>query len=58
MKARPLLYYKTKEDINVYRNKSVGLKLKWLEAQMKFFHETMTEKAKRIREKLKTDSRT
>ncbi|MCL4457420.1 MAG: hypothetical protein M1147_09355 [Nitrospirae bacterium] len=46
----PLLYFKTKEDIQAYRKKSVMLKLQWLEAQMEFFHKVMPEKAKRIRE--------
>lgn len=49
----PLLYYKTKEDIEEYRKKPVELKLKWLEAQMEFFYYAMTEKAKRIRNKFK-----
>ncbi|MEW6213943.1 MAG: hypothetical protein AB1478_01865 [Nitrospirota bacterium] len=48
----PLLYYKTKEDIEAYRKKPVKLKLQWLEAQMEFFHKAMPVKAKRIREKL------
>ncbi len=50
---RPLLYYKTKEDIEAYRKKPVYLKLQWLEAQMEFFHKAMPAKAKRIREKLR-----
>lgn len=50
----PLLYYKTKEDVESYRKKPVTLKLRWLEAQMEFFHKAMPEKAKRIREKLKS----
>jgi hypothetical protein len=48
----PLLYYKTKEEIEAYRKKSVKLKLQWLQAQMEFFHKAMPAKAKRIREKL------
>jgi uncharacterized coiled-coil DUF342 family protein len=48
---RPLLYYKTKEDIESYRNKPVKLKLQWLQAQMEFFYMAMHEKAKEIREK-------
>jgi len=50
---RPLLYYKTKEDIEAYRKKPVNLKLQWLEAQMEFFHKAMPAKAKKIREKLR-----
>jgi hypothetical protein len=49
---RPLLYYKTDEQIAAYRKKPVEEKLKWLEAQMEFFHLAMPEQAKRIREKL------
>jgi hypothetical protein len=48
----PLLYYKTKEDIEAYKKKPVKLKLQWLEAQMEFFHKAMPVKAKKIREKL------
>jgi len=48
----PLLYYKTKKDIESYRKKPVKLKLQWLEAQMEFFHKAMPAKAKKIREKL------
>jgi hypothetical protein len=50
---RPLLYYKTKEDIEAYRNKPVAVKLQWLESQMEFFHKAMSPKAKKIREKLR-----
>ncbi len=52
MKNSPLLYYKTREDINSYRKKPVKAKLCWLEAQMEFFHKAMPEKAKKIRKKL------
>jgi hypothetical protein len=48
----PLLYYKTREDIINHRKKPVTLKLQWLEAQMEFFHKAMSQKAKRIRERL------
>jgi hypothetical protein len=50
---RPLLYYKSREDIETYRNKPLHLKLQWLEAQMEFFHKAMSAKAKRIRDKLR-----
>ncbi|GBE00877.1 hypothetical protein BMS3Abin08_00300 [bacterium BMS3Abin08] len=53
MKTEPLLYYKTKDEIEAYRKKPVKEKLRWLETQMEFFHKTMPEKAKRIREMLK-----
>ena len=52
MKNEPLLYYKTREEIEAYRKKSVKYKLSWLEAQMEFFYKTMSPKAKKIREKL------
>jgi hypothetical protein len=52
MKAdQPLLYYKTKEQIEEHRKKPVREKLMWLEAQMEFFYKAMPEKAKRIRER-------
>ncbi len=51
--GRPLLYHKTKEDIEAYKKKSVKLKLQWLEAQMEFFHKAMPNEAKIIRDKLK-----
>ncbi|MCC6545501.1 MAG: hypothetical protein IT392_13570 [Nitrospirae bacterium] len=50
---KPLLYYKTKEEIEAYRKKPVIEKLKWLEAQMEFFHKAMPNKAKEIRDRLK-----
>jgi len=52
LKEMPLLYYRTKGEIEAYRKKPVKLKLQWLEAQMEFFHKAMPPKAKRIREKL------
>jgi hypothetical protein len=51
-KKKPLLYYKTKEDIEAYQKKPAAVKLQWLEAQMEFFHKAMSPKAKKIREKL------
>ena len=53
VQERPLLYYKTKEDIEAYKKTSVQLKLQWLEAQMEFFHKAMPNEAKKIRDKLK-----
>ena len=53
VQKRPLLYYKTKEDIEAYKKKPVKLKLQWLEAQMEFFHKAMPNEAKRMRDKLK-----
>lgn len=50
---KPLLYYKTKEQIEEYRNKPIEHKLKWLEEQMSFFYYAMPEKAKKIRDRLK-----
>ena len=48
----PLIYHKTKEEIENYRGKPIELKLQWLEAQMEFFYKAMPDKAKMIREKL------
>lgn len=48
-----LLYYKSREDILEYRRLPVELKLRWLQAQMEFFHNAMPEKAKRIRDRLR-----
>ena len=53
MKVKPLLYYRTKEEIEAYRKKPAIEKLKWLEAQMEFFYKAMPKKAKEIRDKLK-----
>jgi len=56
MKNSPLLYYRTKEEIEAYRKKPVKLKMQWLEAQMEFFYKAMSAKAKRIREKMNNGS--
>jgi hypothetical protein len=48
---QPLLYYRTKDEIEAYRKKPVKLKLQWLQAQMEFFYKGMPAKAKKIREK-------
>ncbi len=53
LEEMPLIYYKTREEIEAFRKKPVELKLQWLEAQMEFFHKAMPPKAKRIREKLR-----
>jgi hypothetical protein len=53
MENRPLLYYRSVEEILAYRKKPVKQKLEWLQTQMEFFHKTMPQKAKRIREMLK-----
>lgn len=52
----PLLYYKTKEEIEAYLKKPAKQKLQWLEAQMEFFHKALSPKAKRIREKFRKNS--
>jgi len=52
-KEVPLLYYKTREQIEVYLKKPVEQKLRWLEAQMEFFHKAMPPRAKEIRGKLR-----
>lgn len=48
----PLLYYRSEEDIKKYKKVPVKYKLDWLEAQMEFFHKTMTKTAKEVRERL------
>lgn len=52
-RKEPLLYYKTKEDIETCLKKPVKQKLQWIEAQMEFFHKAMPDKAKKIRDRLK-----
>jgi hypothetical protein len=52
LKEMPLLYYRTKGEIEAYRRKSTELKLQWLQAQMEFFYKAMPPKAKKIRENL------
>ena len=53
LEEMPLIYYKTREEIEAFRKKPVELKLQWLEAQMEFFHKAMPPKAKRIRDKFR-----
>lgn len=53
MKDKPLLYYRTDEEIKAYRKKPAIEKLRWLEAQMEFFYKAMPKRAKKIRDKLK-----
>lgn len=53
MKDEPLLYFRTREQIDEYRKLPVAEKFKWLEAQMEFFHKVMPEEAKRFRDRLK-----
>lgn len=53
MKNEPLLYYRTKEQIEAYRKKSVEEKLERIEAWMEFYNTVMTKKAKSIRDKFK-----
>ena len=52
LKEMPLLYYRTKGEIEAYRRKPTQLKLQWLQAQMEFFYRAMSPKAKKIRENL------
>ncbi len=53
LKEMPLLYYRTKGEIEAYCKKPTELKLQWLQAQMEFFHKAMPSKAKRIREEFR-----
>jgi hypothetical protein len=52
MEHKPLLYYRTDDEIRAYRKKPVKQKLDWLQAQMEFFYKAMPSKAKRIKENL------
>ena len=54
MNKPPLLYYRTMEQIEAYRKKPALQKIKWLEAQMSFFHYAMPKKAKEIRDRMET----
>lgn len=49
---RPLLYYRTEEQIRAYQEIPVREKLRWLQMQMEFYHKAMPDRAKRIREKI------
>jgi len=52
-KDMPLLYYKTKEEIEAYLKKPAEQKLRWLEAQMEFFYKAMPPRAKTLRERFR-----
>lgn len=53
MNKAPLLYYRTMDQIEEYRKKPALQKIKWLEAQMMFFHYAMPKRAKEIRDRMK-----
>ena len=53
MKNKPLLYYRTKEQIEAYRKKPVEEKLERIEAWMEFYNTVMSKKAKSIRDRFK-----
>lgn len=53
MNHKPLLYYRTKEQIGEYRKRPILQKIQWLEAQMQFFYYAMPDKAKKIRDRMK-----
>lgn len=57
MSNAPLLYYRTKERIEEYRRRPALQKLKWLEAQMEFFYYAMSDKAKKIRDRMDNELR-
>lgn len=48
----PLLYYRTREQIEEYRRMPVEDKLRRLEMMAEFFYYTMPEKSKRIRDRV------
>jgi TPP-dependent pyruvate/acetoin dehydrogenase alpha subunit len=51
--SRRLLFYRSKEQVEAWRKVPVADKLARLQAQMEFFHKTMTEKARQVRDRLK-----
>jgi hypothetical protein len=53
MNKKPLLYYRTLDQIAAHKKLPAIQKLKWLEMQMEFYHIAMPEKSKQIRERLK-----
>jgi hypothetical protein len=50
--ALPLLYYRTREDIEAYAQKPTEAKFRWLQSQMEFFFRSMPEEAKQARERI------
>jgi hypothetical protein len=48
----PLLYYRTRAQVEAYVKTPVEQKLQWLQARMEFFHKAMPEKAKKIMDRL------
>jgi hypothetical protein len=48
----PMLYYRTREQIEAYRDTPAAERLEWLLEQMEFLHKAMPPKAKVVREKL------
>jgi hypothetical protein len=50
--ALPLLYYRTREDIEAYAQKSTQPKYRCLQSQMEFFFRSMPEEAKQARERI------
>ncbi len=48
----PLLYYRTRAEIQTYAERPIEQKLQWLQAQMEFFFIAMPEKSKKIRDRL------
>jgi hypothetical protein len=53
MEDKPLLYYRTDEELALYRKKPVKEKFQWLQAQMEFFYRATPKKIKKLRDKLK-----
>lgn len=49
----PLLYYRSRDQIEAYRHLSVEDKLRRLEMMAEFLYQTMPEKAQRIRKRSK-----
>ncbi len=51
--SRILLYYRSKEQVEAWRDVPVADKLDRLQMQAEFFHKVMPAKAQRIRDQLK-----
>jgi hypothetical protein len=48
----PLLYYRSREDIEAYRKLPPGVRLQWLQDRMEFLDKVMPAQAKAIREEM------
>jgi hypothetical protein len=51
-RSQPLLYYRTMEQIERFRKVSIEQKFRWLQMQMEFYHSTMSDRARKIRDRI------